>query len=191
MMIPEHWRQIEDLYHAAQDLPAKERKAFLDRADPDLRAKVEALLAQEGSELDRPAWEDRGELFTATETMVTSGAQLGPSKVEEAIGVGGMGQVFRAIDTRLNRAVAIKTSTRVFDLRFEREARAIAQLNHPHICTLYDVGANYLVMELLDGETLRSRLKAGALGRDQVLSYGAQIADALATAVSSTLNPPK
>ena len=69
-----------------------------------------------------------------------------------------MGQVFRALDIRLNRAVAVKTSSEQFSARFEREARAIAQLNHPHICTLHDVGANYLVMELVEGETLSARL---------------------------------
>ena len=70
-----------------------------------------------------------------------------------------MGEVFRAVDTRLGRAVAIKIAREQFSARFEREARAIASLNHPHICTLYDVGPNYLVMELVEGETLAARLK--------------------------------
>jgi hypothetical protein len=93
-----------------------------------------------------------------------------------------MGQVYRALDTRLNRSVAVKFAREPFGDRFGREARAIAQLNHPHICTLYDVGPNYLVMELVDGETLDARLKNGALPIDRVLRYGAQIADALAAA---------
>ena len=76
------------------------------------------------------------------------GSQLGPYIVEQEIGAGGMGHVFRARDTRLQRFVAIKVSLEQFSARFEREARAIAQLNHPHICTLHDVGPNYLVMEL-------------------------------------------
>ena len=71
-----------------------------------------------------------------------------------------MGEVYRAVDTRLGRAVAIKIAQRAIHQRFEREARAISSLNHPHICTLYDVGPNYLVMELVEGETIAARLKA-------------------------------
>jgi serine/threonine-protein kinase len=93
-----------------------------------------------------------------------------------------MGEVYRAIDTRLGRKVAIKTLHQKFSDRFEREARAISALNHPHICTLYDVGPNYLVMELLEGETLAAKLKKGKLSIDDALRYGGQIADALAAA---------
>ena len=110
------------------------------------------------------------------------GDKLGPYEIIAPIGAGGMGQVFRALDIRLNRAVAVKISSEQFSARFEGEARAIAQLNHPHICTLHDVGPNYLVMELVEGETLSARLKNGALPMDQVLRYGAEIADALAAA---------
>ena len=74
-----------------------------------------------------------------------------------------MGEVFRAVDTRLGRAVAIKITHERFSARFEREARAISSLNHPNICTLYDVGPNYLVMELVEGETIAARLKRGPL----------------------------
>jgi Tol biopolymer transport system component/predicted Ser/Thr protein kinase len=114
--------------------------------------------------------------------MFSPGKQMGPYEIEGLIGAGGMGQVFRGVDTRLGRAVAIKVSYRKFDGRFEREARAIASLNHPHICTLYDVGPDYLVMELVDGETLAARLKRGKLTIDEILRYGAQIASALAEA---------
>jgi serine/threonine protein kinase len=82
------------------------------------------------------------------------GDQLGPYKIDALIGQGGMGSVCRATDTRLGRPVAIKVSSREFSDRFEREARAISALNHPNICTLYDVGPNYLVMELVEGQTL-------------------------------------
>src|SRR5205823_5626872 len=95
---------------------------------------------------------------------------------------GGMGQVFRAVDTRLDRPVAIKISHEQFSERFEREARAISSLNHPHICTLYDVGPNYLVMELVEGETFAARLRKGPLPIEQTILYGKQIADALAAA---------
>ena len=110
------------------------------------------------------------------------GDRLGPFEIAESLGAGGMGAVYRARDTRLGRDVAIKVSSEQFNERFEREARAVAQINHPHICTLHDVGPDYLVMELVEGETLAVRLKKGALPIDQVLRYGAQIADALAAA---------
>jgi Tol biopolymer transport system component len=93
-----------------------------------------------------------------------------------------MGQVYRALDTRLHRFVALKVAHQAFDERFEREARAIAQLNHPHICSLYDVGPNYLVMEVVEGQTLATHLERGALPLDQVLRCGVQMADALAAA---------
>ena len=103
-------------------------------------------------------------------------------RIEWEIGRGGMGVVYRAVDTRLGRSVAIKIVDERFAARFEREARAIASLNHPHICTLYDVGANYLVMELLEGETIAERLKSGPLHVDEALRYAGQIAAALAEA---------
>src|SRR6266568_5781433 len=116
---------------------------------------------------------------------VVSGTRLGPYEVVSRIGAGGMGEVWKAVDTRLDRSVAIKVlpadlaSDAQFRLRFEREAKTISQLNHPHICVLHDVGENYLVMELLEGETLAARLSRGALPLDQVLRLGAQIAEAL------------
>jgi serine/threonine protein kinase len=82
------------------------------------------------------------------------GTKLGPYEVLEPIGAGGMGEVYKARDTRLDRIVAIKISAAQFTERFEREARAIAALNHPHICTLHDVGPDYLVMEFIEGPTL-------------------------------------
>ena len=116
---------------------------------------------------------------------LASGSRLGPYEIVAPIGAGGMGEVYRARDTRLDRSVAIKILPEDFakngqlKIRFEREAKAISQLNHPHICTLYDVGENYLVMELLEGESLADRLTNGPLPLEQVLRYGVQIADAL------------
>ena len=86
------------------------------------------------------------------------GTRLGPYEILSPLGEGGMGEVYRARDPRLNREVAIKTSREQFNERFEREARAVAALNHPNICHLYDVGPNYLVMELVEGETLKGPL---------------------------------
>ena len=107
---------------------------------------------------------------------------MGPYQIEALLGAGGMGRVFRARDTRLGRTVAIKVSLTQFSGRFEREARAIASMNHSHICTLYDVGPNYLVMELVEGDTLADVLKRGPLALDLALRYAAEIADALAAA---------
>ncbi|HTB12617.1 MAG TPA: protein kinase [Bryobacteraceae bacterium] len=177
----EYWRKMEELYYAAADLPAAERAALLEEADPELRTRVEALLAQEGSALDHPAWQGHASLLQ-TVTEISVGMLLGPYKIERKIGEGGMGEVYRATDTRLARAVAIKTCRQQFDERFQREARVIASLNHHHICSLYDVGPNYLVMELLEGETLAEKLKRGRFSMEQTLLHGGEIADALAAA---------
>jgi eukaryotic-like serine/threonine-protein kinase len=120
---------------------------------------------------------------------VVPGCKLGPYEILSPLGAGGMGEVYRARDTRLERTVAIKilpqemSCDALHKQRFEREAKIISHLNHPHICTLYDVGSeaglSYLVMECLEGETLAKRLEKGPLPLDQVLKFGAQIADAL------------
>src|SRR5579863_1694661 len=108
--------------------------------------------------------------------------RLGPYEILAAIGAGGMGEVYRARDTRLDRIVAVKVSKKEFSERFEREARAVAALNHPHICQLYDVGPNYLVMEYVDGAPLK-----GPLALEQALEYAAQICDALDAAHSKKI----
>src|SRR5580658_6730412 len=110
---------------------------------------------------------------------LTTGDRLGPYEILEPIGRGGMGEVWKARDTRLGREVAIKVSAEKFSDRFEREARTIATLNHPNICTLYDVGDNYLVMELIEGPTLAERIKQGVLPLSDALAIAQQIADAL------------
>src|SRR6188472_2050268 len=120
------------------------------------------------------------------------GVRLGPYEIIGPAGAGGMGEVYRARDTRLDRTVALKvlppdlTSDPAARQRLEREARAVAALSHPHICTLHDIGQqdgiDFLVMEYLDGETLAARIARGKLPLDQALQYGIQIADALAAA---------
>jgi serine/threonine protein kinase len=116
------------------------------------------------------------------------GTRLGPYEIVSRIGAGGMGEVWRALDTRLGREVAIKILPAEFaedaklKIRFEREARTISHLSHPNICTLFDVGENYLVMELLDGETLADRVARGPLPLSEVLRYGVQLAEALGKA---------
>src|SRR5689334_9243254 len=110
------------------------------------------------------------------------GTRLGPYEILEKIGAGGMGEVYRATDTRLQREVAVKVCAQQFSDRFEREARAVAALNHPSICTLHDIGPNYLVMELVDGETLVERIKQGPIPFEEALAVARQIANALETA---------
>jgi len=120
---------------------------------------------------------------------LAAGARLGPYEIVSPAGVGGMGEVYRAKDTRLDRTVAVKVlpphlaGSQELRQRFEREARAVSQLSHPHICPLYDVGneqgVDYIVMEYLEGETLADRLSKGPLPPDQVVQYGIQMADAL------------
>ncbi len=120
---------------------------------------------------------------------LTAGTRLGPYEIERPLGAGGMGEVYQARDTRLDRSVAVKilrSADAVLQQRFEREARAISALDHPHICALYDVrqerGHQFLVMQYVEGETLAARLTRGALPLDQALRYGIEIADALAHA---------
>src|SRR5882724_3041184 len=123
---------------------------------------------------------------------LSAGTRLGPYEILASIGTGGMGEVYRARDTRLDRTVAIKvlpehlSGNPQLRERFDREAKAISSLSHPHICPLYDVGhqdgIDYLVMEHLEGETLASRLKKGPLPPERALEYAIQIADALDTA---------
>src|SRR5208337_4500833 len=120
---------------------------------------------------------------------LANGTRLGPYEIVAPLGAGGMGEVYRARDTRLDRTVAIKILPAHFAddatrrQRFEREAKAISSLNHPHICTLHDVGrqdgVDFIVMEYLEGETLAERLEKGPLPVAQVLQYGTQIASAL------------
>src|SRR5437588_8387063 len=108
---------------------------------------------------------------------LSAGDTLGPYQILEPIGAGGMGEVYRAHDPRLRRDVAIKISAQQFTDRFEREARAIAALNHPNVCQVYDIGPDYLVLEFIEGKPLR-----GPLPLDQAQRYAAQICDALGAA---------
>ena len=167
--------RIRSLYREAIERPPAERARFVAEHagdDVELRASVERLLEQHRTEMAE----------VRTTATLAPGSMLGVYRLEGRIGAGGMGEVFRAADTRLDRKVAIKVSATRFDERFEREARILSSLNHPHICTLYDVGPNYLVMELIEGETLDSRIARGPLPFAEAARCGAEIADALAEA---------
>ncbi len=189
----ERWKEISALYADALALPETERVRFLADAcgDADVRAEVEALLASHGAAqetLDRPAAEMLAQSLAA-ETASLTGRRLGAYRIDAPLASGGMGEVYRATDMRLHRAVALKIlpanvrEDAALRQRFEREAQAIAALRHPHICVLHDIGyadgIDFLVMELLEGETLAARLERGPLPVDAALRYGREIGDAL------------
>ena len=158
-MTSEQWKQVEGVFHAARSRPQAERAAFLDEAcagNAALRREVESLIAYANLREDLPLESPvAAPLTEEAATTLHAGMTLGHYRIEAAVGAGGMGEVYRAVDTRLNRPVAIKISRSRFTERFRREAQALSALNSPHICTLFDVGPDYLVMELLEGETLR------------------------------------
>ena len=190
---PERWHQIARIYELAADHDPSTRNVFLDDAcagDPSLRQEVESLLGQDAADviLDRSLWATAAPLFPDGPD-IGRGTTLGPYRIESRLGAGGMGQVFRATDTRLDRLVAIKVlPTGValdpeMRMRFAREAKAVGALTHPHICTLYDVGRHddidFLVMECLEGDTLAARLAEGRLSLDEALACATAIAGAL------------
>jgi serine/threonine protein kinase/TolB-like protein len=203
---PDDWPRVRAVFERALTVPASARRGYVADACAergDLRQEVERMLAshdQADHFLQVPAAITVADLAVAT---TLEGVQIGPYQLGARIGAGGMGEVYAARDTRLGRAVAIKVlPSHVADdvharERFDREARAIAALNHPHICVLHDVGEatlpsdgpragdrrsvtiRYLVMELLQGETLASRLTRGPLPIDEALRYAVQVASAL------------
>ena len=177
----EEWRRVEEVYHEALEHRPESRVAFVTAAcggDSSLRREVESLLAADGADalVDQPAMDIAAELLDDGAPL-SPGTELGPYRIEKLIGSGGMGRVYRARDTRLNRTVAIKISKQGFGERFEREARAVAALNHPHICQLYDVGPNYLVMEFVEGAPLK-----GPLSLAKAVEFAGEILDALEAA---------
>ncbi len=185
-MNSERWRQIEQLYHEAADLEPPRRHNYLAdacREDADLRREVESLLAQSGATcalVDQTAWAAADEMALAQATL-QAGTSLGSYQILGLLGTGGMGEVYSALDTRLGRRVAVKISQERFSGRFEREARTISALNHPNICTLLDVGPNYLVTELVEGETLHDWLKRGP-SVERILEIARQVLQALRAA---------
>jgi eukaryotic-like serine/threonine-protein kinase len=201
-MDPDRWRKIEELYHAASDCSAGERSRFLEEAcggDEALRREVEALLAQEGRAadfLESPALDVAAKAWV--QAMAATGAErlIGQTvshyKVLEKLGAGGMGDVYRAHDTKLKRDVALKVLPEGFAsdaqrmARFEREARVLASLNHPNIATVHGLeesgSTRALVMELVQGPTLAERLAKGLLSTAEVLRIAIEICEGLEAA---------
>jgi serine/threonine-protein kinase len=193
------WQQVERVYHAALEHEPGRRAAFLFEVcgqDNDLRREIESLLAQDlvvSGLLDRPALELATNLLDNSRVMrLTAGTQLGPYRIEAPLGAGGMGEVYRAKDTRLGREVAIKVLAErlVFDstalTRFRMEAKSIAALSHPNVLSIYDVELEhapfFLVTELLEGETIRQRIERSRIPWRLAVEIGTAIAEGLMAA---------
>jgi serine/threonine-protein kinase len=194
-MTPDRWQQIEQLYHAALARPEAEREMWLTHAcadDEELRTELKSMLARDASAaafFDAPPSVLRDVTIASVE-MLAPNATLGSYRIIRLLGRGGMGAVFEAYDTMLHRTVAVKVMAQVGDetsrTRVLREARNAAALNHPNICTIYEVGhadgSAYIAMEYVEGSSLRERLEQQAMRPDEVVGYGIQAADALAYA---------
>jgi serine/threonine protein kinase/Tol biopolymer transport system component len=196
-MDAERWRRAGEVFDAATALPPEKRAAFLDEAcsgDPELRSEVESLLSHDRSAasfLEGPPISSVREQSAA----LPRGHKLGHFEILEPLGRGGMGEVYRARDSRLGRIVAIKilpehiSSQPQARERFEREARVVSGLNHPNICILHDIGhgegVDFLVMECLEGETLRQAIVRGPIKLDELLEIAIQVSDALDAAHST------
>lgn len=190
-MLAERWTEIERLYHSARERAPEERRAFLETAcsgDEELLREVESLLLND--ELATGFLES--DEAAAHGPSVAAGEQIGPYVVLQFLRAGGMGEVYKARDTRLDRIVALKFLPRSFAAdpfaleRFQREARAASALNHPRICTIHDVGDHrgrpFFVMEFLDGQSLRDRMSGNPVPIPELLDLAVQIADALQAA---------
>jgi serine/threonine protein kinase len=187
-MTAERWEQIKDVLHRAMQVSPERRSAFLDQAchdDSSLRREVESLLAADD--------QARSSFLQAPPLLhLGKGTRLGDYEIQNLLGAGGMGEVYRARDVRLRREVAIKVLPGAFASdadrlrRFEQEATAAAALNHPNILAVYQMGtyegAPYLVSELLEGETLREPIRRGRLAVPKAMDYAIQIARGLAAA---------
>lgn len=204
-MTPERWQRVKDLFHAAADRPTDERAAFLEGAcasDHEVRVQVESLLAHDRSTRGHSVSghgvaaliaDERAQLIDAalSEHRLEPGHLVGPYRVIELLGAGGMGEIYKATDTRLGRTVALKliSASALGPSHIERligEARAASALNHPNICTVYDIadfrGEPLLVMEMLEGQTLDAELAATPLPIGRWLDLAIQIASGLEAA---------
>jgi serine/threonine protein kinase/predicted ATPase len=198
VMTPEHWQKIVDLAEAAAELANDQRAAFLEKAclgDTALQTEVESLLASDEQSrgfIEAPVFRIAAELIADDHPTSRVGEEVNAYKIVDLLGVGGMGEVYLAQDTRLGRRVALKflpgyfTSDKSRVRRFEQEARAASALNHPNILTVYDIGeaagTQFIATEFIDGETLRQHMDTVQMTVGQVLDIAIQVASALAAA---------
>ena len=194
-MKPEQWHKIEKLYHSALEREADQRTAFLAEAcagNDSLRREVESLLAhqpQAENLLETPVMEVAAKVCADDQGDSLVGRSLGSYKILSRLGAGGMGEVYQARDSRLDRTVAIKLLPIEFAAdqdrmrRFVREAKAASALNHPHVATIYEIGevdgVNFIAMEYVEGQTLAARINGHTLRVSEIIEIGSQIADAL------------
>ncbi len=193
----DRWRQIEEMFHRALEREEPDRAAFLDEAcagDAALRREVESLLAEEAESgfMETPAMEGEARELAQEKRPRLEGRRIGTFEILSPLGRGGMGEVWRARDSKLKREVAVKTLPEEFAndkerlARFEREATLLASLNHPNIATIHgleeDGGTRFLVLELVEGDTLADRLERGAIPVEESVKLALQIAEALEAA---------
>ena len=198
-MTPERWQQAREIFKSALEREASERAAFLREAcagDESLRLEVESLLSsleEGGSFLETPAYRIAVDQSTEQRATAVAGQTINHYKVTSPLGAGGMGEVYLAEDTRLERRVALKFLPALFTQdkrhlrRFEQEARAVAALSHPNVCTIHEVvetgeGRHCIVMEYVEGVTLRERIAEGTMKVDEALDAVVQVASALSAA---------
>ena len=194
-MLAERWTEIERLYHSAREQAPEERRAYLESAcsgDEELLREVESLLLNDELATGFLETEEAAAGETERGPSVAPGETIGPYVALEFLRAGGMGEVYKARDTRLDRIVALKFLPRSYAAdaaaleRFQREARAASALNHPRICTVHDVGDHYgrpfFVMEFLEGQSLRDRMAGNPVPIPEMLDLAVQIADALQAA---------
>src|SRR5262247_250128 len=195
MMKPDQWRQVDQLFQAALERASEERTAFISEAcggDDSLRREVEALLAADGqaeSFIEAPAYAVAAPLIVEDETPSPMGKIIGHYQVISLVGRGGMGEVYCARDTKLDRVVALKILPKEMSVdwermrRFSREAKAASALNHPNVAHIYEIGEaeglSFIAMEYVEGQTLAARINGQPLAVNEILEIGNQIADAL------------
>jgi len=194
-MYPERWKQVERLYYSSLEREEDQRAAFLTAAcagDDSLRREVDSLLAHQSQArdmLESPVMEIAAKIYAGDQADSLIGRSLGSYELLSRLGAGGMGEVYQARDTRLDRTVALKILPAVFATDEERmrrficEAKAASALNHPHVATIYEIGEaggrNFIAMEYVEGQTLAARINGHPLEVGEIVGIGSQIADAL------------